>query len=158
VRFPLVPAPEPSAPEGLPASLPNPEGVRILVVDDNSDLVSVLGSTLRQAGYSVQSAHSGTEGLRLAQQWRPDIVLLDIGLPELDGYEVARRLRADPALGQHGSSMRIIALTGYGREADLALAREAGFDMHLTKPIAFADLEKLLAAPSLRSASPRERS
>ncbi|HLO42217.1 MAG TPA: response regulator, partial [Phycisphaerales bacterium] len=97
--------------------------------------------------YSVQTAVTGPDGLAVARQWRPDVLLLDIGLPGLDGYEVARRLRHDPHLGSAGKQMRLIALTGYGRASDVALAREAGFDAHLVKPLDFQDLEKLLSAP-----------
>lgn len=123
------------------------QGLRVLVVDDNSDLVLVLAMSLRQSGYSVRTAHNGADGLKAALNWLPDIVLLDIGLPGLDGYEVARRLRADTATQKTGRAMRLIALTGYGREADLALARVAGFDSHLTKPFEFEDLQKLIASP-----------
>ena len=107
----------------------------------------MLASTLRNKGYSVQSAYTGPDGLKVAQQWRPDVVLLDIGLPGLDGYEVARRLRSDSSLSSAPEKMRLFAMTGYGREADIALAREAGFDSHMTKPCDFRELEKLLSAP-----------
>jgi len=117
--------------------------LRVLVVDDNVDYVAMLDATLRQLGYAVRTAHSGSEALEIAQEWRPDVVLLDIGLPGLDGYEVARRLRA------HGDTRhaKLIAVTGYGREVDKAQARLAGFDEHLTKPVEVADILKLLAAP-----------
>ncbi|MBC7771969.1 MAG: PAS domain S-box protein [Pyrinomonadaceae bacterium] len=116
--------------------------VRVLVVDDNKDLVWMLTSALKLKGYNVQSAYTGVDGLKIAMEWRPDVALLDIGLPGLDGYEVARRLRASPAT----SSIRLIAITGYGRDSDIILAQEAGFDAHLIKPYDFDDLEKLLAA------------
>jgi PAS domain S-box-containing protein len=115
-------------------------GIRVLVVDDNIDQVTMLSDSLRHVGYNVQGAHTGPEGLEMALQWRPDIVLLDIGLPGLDGYEVARRLRSDP----HTKSMRLIAFSGYARDTDIALAHEAGFDAHLSKPLAFDDLEKVI--------------
>jgi PAS domain S-box-containing protein len=120
-----------------------PQGPRVLVVDDNLDQVLMLATNLRHEGYPVRTAGNGPDALVVAQQWRPEIVLLDIGLPGLDGYEVARRLRADP--GTKGA--RLIALTGYGRDADIALAREAGFDGHLTKPVEFKDIEKMMKAP-----------
>jgi CheY-like chemotaxis protein len=119
------------------------QGQRVLVVDDNIDLVMVLASSLRQRGYGVQVAYTGPEGLKIALDWRPEIVILDIGLPGLDGYEVARQLRASPET----AGVRLIALTGYGRDSDITLAREAGFDAHLAKPHDFEDLEKLMAAP-----------
>jgi CheY-like chemotaxis protein len=106
----------------------------------------MLSELLRQGGYFVQSAYTGPDGLSVAQQWRPEIVLLDIGLPGLDGYEVARRLRSDTALGPAPKNMRLIALTGYGAPADVILAREAGFDAHLAKPYDFDELEKLMVS------------
>jgi CheY-like chemotaxis protein len=122
--------------------------VRVLVCDDNIDLVMMLAGSLRYKGYSVQSAYTGPDGLRVAQQWRPDVVLLDIGLPGLDGYEIARRLRA-AAGGSPAqlAGMRLIALTGYGRDTDVALAREAGFDAHMVKPYDFDELERLMVLP-----------
>jgi CheY-like chemotaxis protein len=95
----------------------------------------------------VQTAYTGSDGLAAAVQWRPDIVIMDIGLPGLNGYEVARRLRSDPTVSKGGKKMRLIALTGYGQLTDIALAREAGFDAHLTKPYELDDLEKLLWSP-----------
>lgn len=115
-------------------------GARVLVVDDNVDLVTMLALTLRKKGYSVRTAYTGPDGIRSAQQWLPEIVLLDIGLPGLNGYQVARQLRATPAT----AGARIIALTGYAQEADIALTREAGFDDHMVKPYAFEELEKLM--------------
>jgi CheY-like chemotaxis protein len=126
-----------------------------LVVDDNVDQAAMLSGTLRHKGYSVQVAYTGPDGLRVAERWRPEIVLLDIGLPGMDGYEVARRLRADPSMT--GSAMRLIAITGYGRTNDIALARDAGFDGHLTKPVVFADLEKMMATPEVKSVGREHR-
>ena len=149
MKVPLVQAPrieaEPSPPHQSHAEEPGSDGLRILLVDDNLDACTILGHTLRQKGYGVQSVHTGPDGLRVAKQWRPDIVLLDIGLPGMDGYEVARRLRAAPDL--KGLNMRLIAMTGYARESDIALAREAGFDAHLVKPFDFDELERLMVAP-----------
>jgi CheY-like chemotaxis protein len=131
VRLPMVSAP--LVTEVKPPEAPHqPEGAngpRVLVVDDDIDLVTMLTNWLRHKGYAVRSADTGPDGLKIALQWRPDLVLLDIGLPGLDGYEVARRLRA----GAKTSEARLIALTGYGRDTDVALAREAGFDAHLVK-------------------------
>jgi two-component system OmpR family response regulator len=113
-----------------------PVAKRVLVVDDDTDQLMALVSYLRYEGYSVQMAYNGLDGLKLATQWRPDFVLLDIGLPDLDGYEVARRLRADPET----KSAKLIAVTAHGRESDVAKAREVGFDAHITKPLEFRDL------------------
>jgi signal transduction histidine kinase len=145
VRLPLVPAP--GVVQSPPAEEPSeqrPDGMRVLVVDDNIDACTMLSHALRGKGYGVQVAHTGPDGLLVAQQWRPDIVLLDIGLPGLDGYEVARRLRAEKTT----SAMRVIAMTGYGRDTDIKLAREAGFDAHLTKPFDFDEMQKLIGAKS----------
>lgn len=134
--------------------------LRVLVVDDNIDLVTMLCGTLRLKGFIVRSAYTGPEGLRIAREWQPDIALLDIGLPGLDGYEIARRLRSDnvPAqaaaseaavqTGAAGARIKLIAITGYGREDDIAHAREAGFDGHLVKPCDMEKLEEMMAAPA----------
>ena len=122
-------------------------GLRVLVVDDNPDHALMLSLNLGQRGYRVRSAGTGPEGLRIAQQWRPDVVLLDIGLPGLSGYEVARRLRSEP-VETDGPAMRIIALSGYGRKEDIALAKESGFDAHLVKPVDFEEVLRALAAPT----------
>jgi CheY-like chemotaxis protein/two-component sensor histidine kinase len=151
VRLALTSAPRrPEAPVSTAEKSAKPEGVRVLVVDDNIDSATMLATLLRHAGYSVQAAYTGPDGLKVALQWRPDTVLLDIGLPGLDGYEVARRLRGDAVLGESGQKMRLIALTGYGRDTDIALAREAGFDEHMVKPIDLDKLNELMAnsAPS----------
>jgi CheY-like chemotaxis protein/anti-sigma regulatory factor (Ser/Thr protein kinase) len=143
VKLPLVSRPRVAAAAAPDQASRKPEGSRVLVVDDNIDLVMMLAASLRQKGYGVQTAYTGPDGLQVAQQWGPDVVILDIGLPGLDGYEVARRLRADQAT----QAARIIAVTGYGRDADVALAREAGFDAHLVKPYALDELEKLMVRP-----------
>ena len=118
------------------------EGLRVLVVDDNIDHAIMLATSLRQLGCSVQIADTGPEALKVGKEWRPQVMLLDIGLPELDGYAVARRLRADPAT----MAIRLIAVTGYGRDTDIQRARDAGFDGHLTKPVDLDALEQLMTA------------
>ena len=128
--------------------------VRVLVVDDNIDQTVMLSNALRHVGYSVKCANTGPDGLKLALQWQPDIVLLDIDLPGLDGYEVARRLRAAEKLRDGadvqaaGAPIRLIALTGYGSEADVALALGAGFDSHMVKPCDVVELVRLLSLPA----------
>ncbi len=143
VQLPLVAAPHTLEPPVHAVVEPDVSGMRVLVVDDNVGMASILTSMLRRKGYTVRTAHTGTEGLRIAQEWSPPIVLLDIGLPGMDGYEVARRLRMDPV----NKATRLIALTGYGQESDIALTREAGFDAHLVKPYAFDELELLMLHP-----------
>jgi signal transduction histidine kinase/DNA-binding response OmpR family regulator len=110
---------------------------RVLVVDDNADGAQSLATLLRLSGFRVEVAQSGPAALTTAESFQPDVVLLDIGLPGMDGYEVARRLRAE----ENGSRRLLVALTGYGREEDRRRSQEAGFDHHLAKPV---DPEQLL--------------
>jgi PAS domain S-box-containing protein len=104
---------------------------RILVVDDNVDAATTLEVLLRSLGHETRLAHDGMAALGIAREFRPEVILLDIGMPGLDGYEVARRLRA-MNLGQ---TFRIVAITGWGQEADRTRSKEAGFDLHLVKPV-----------------------
>jgi CheY-like chemotaxis protein len=104
---------------------------RILVVDDNQDAADSLAMLLRLAGQEIRLANDGPTALSVADSFRPEVVMLDIGLPGLDGYEVARRLRKRPG----GENLLLIALTGYGQAEDQRLSREAGFDHHLVKPV-----------------------
>ena len=113
----------------------------ILVVDDNVDVAESMSMLLRFRGHEVFVAHNGVNALQLAEQVSPAVVLLDIGLPDLDGYEVCRRLRRSGL-----EKARIIAMTGYGLERDRQLAEAAGFDEHCVKPVTYADLLKLLSA------------
>jgi signal transduction histidine kinase/ActR/RegA family two-component response regulator len=140
VRLPALPveepaeAPEPAAP-GRPARGPRR---RVLVVDDNRDAAESLALLLGVAGHEARVSHDGPSALAAAAEFRPDAVLLDIGLPGMDGYEVARRLRAETDTGR----ALLVALTGYGQEEDQRRALAAGFDHHLIKP---ADLDALTA-------------
>lgn len=113
---------------------------RLLVVDDNVDAGETLAQLLSLEGHEVRFAADGPSALRLLGSYKPDLAILDIGLPAMDGYELARRLRANPAL----SELRLVALTGYGRDLDRAHATEAGFDRHLVKPIAPSELIAVL--------------
>jgi PAS domain S-box-containing protein len=115
---------------------------RVLVVDDNRDAAASLAMMLKLLGNETQTAHDGLEALEVAAALRPDVIFLDIGMPRLNGYETARRIREEP----WGQSPLLIALTGWGQEDDRRRSREAGFDAHLTKPIDPQALEKLLAA------------
>jgi CheY-like chemotaxis protein len=119
---------------------PSERPTRILVVDDNVDLARGLARLLEIRGHEVQVAYDGPTGLDKAKQSKPEVVLLDIGLPGMDGYQVAAHLRQEESV----KDATLIAISGYGQEEDLRLAREAGFDHHLVKPIASADLFKLL--------------
>jgi two-component system CheB/CheR fusion protein len=114
--------------------------MRVLVVDDYVDATRALERLLVVMGHEVIVAHDGRSGIELAERVCPDVILLDIGLPEMDGYAVARHLRSVPSL----SSTRIIALTGYGAERARKSVREAGFDLHLVKPVDAEELEAAL--------------
>jgi len=114
---------------------------RVLVVDDNEDGANLLSEALSALGHTTRVAHDGPSALSLAATFRPEIALLDIGLPVMDGYELARRLRtSDTAV----PGLRLLAMTGYGQESDRRSAREAGFDDHMTKPIDFNALAALI--------------
>jgi CheY-like chemotaxis protein len=129
-----------------PSSPPVLRPARVFVVEDNLDAALTLRDLLEIWGYEARTVHDGLAALEVAPEFHPDVVLLDIGLPGIDGYEVARRLRDRPDLG----GLLIIAVTGYGQESDRQRAREAGFDQHLIKPIDLAILRRLLAdAPRL---------
>jgi CheY-like chemotaxis protein len=113
---------------------------RVLVVDDNEDAANSLAMILSLDGHEVRSAYSGPQALEQVESFDPDIVLLDIGLPVMDGYEVARRIRERP----NAAAIRIIALTGYSRDSDKERALEAGFDDHVVKPVEIAHLRAVL--------------
>jgi PAS domain S-box-containing protein len=117
-------------------------GLRILVVDDNRDSTATLSMLLRILGNEVRIANDGVEGFGEADEFRPDVVLLDIGMPKMNGYETARRIRSQP----WGKRIVLIALTGWGQERDRQLSREAGFDHHFVKPVDPVVLTKLLAS------------
>src|SRR5262249_4803970 len=104
---------------------------RVLVVDDNVDAADSLGLLLKLAGHLVRVAHDGPTALVVAQAFHPQVVLLDIGMPDMDGYEVARQLRKQPEL----QPALLVALTGWGQDTDRRRSIEAGFDIHLVKPV-----------------------
>jgi CheY-like chemotaxis protein len=120
--------------------------LRVLIVDDNEDAATALELLLEEAGHSVRAAHTGPAGLAAALEFLPDVMLLDIGLPELDGFEVAKRIRQQAAL----HNIVLVAMTGYGLEKERQRSQEAGFDHHLVKPVDFGTLEQILAAVSQR--------
>ncbi|MFL6292336.1 MAG: response regulator [Thermoanaerobaculia bacterium] len=145
VRLPLAceedARPAAEADRGQEAGEKAGAGLRILVVDDNQDSADSLAVWLRLKGHEVRAAYDGPEALAAAREQRPDLVLLDIGMPGMSGYEVARRLRAHPDTRQ----TRLVAMTGWGQEEDRRQSREAGFDQHLVKPLEPRVLEELLA-------------
>ena len=114
--------------------------LRVLVVDDNVDQAGTTAWLLKLSGHEVHVAHDGSAALDAARRCHPEYIFLDIGLPGMDGYEVARLLRADPAF----AATRIIAVTGYGRAEDHRRSLGAGIDLHLLKPLDPAFLESLL--------------
>lgn len=139
VRLPLAVSAVSLEPSAAPPVRPEDTTMRVLVVDDNVDAAESLASLLRLVGHRVEVANDGIEALERAQQWQPDVVLLDLGLPRLSGLDVSRRIREQP----WGRGMRLVALTGWGQELDRQHTRESGFDAHLVKPV---DLDALLAA------------
>ena len=138
VRLPQV-APAPSTPS--PVKTPRTPR-RVLIVEDSADSREMLRAALEIAGHQVFVAEDGPRGIEEASTVRPDAVLLDLGLPGLDGYEVARRLRHAPG----GQDMLIVALSGYGRQEDKERSRQSGFDFHLVKPVDPSAVERILAA------------
>jgi len=152
IRLPLAGIADEQAdpgPTGGDADPGRSAGLSILAVDDSVDAAMAMARLLELGGHQVIVAHDGPSAVEAAGRHRPDVVILDIGLPGMTGYEVARRLRTEP----YGRTMRLIAVTGYGQEKDRALALEAGFDHHLTKPIELEELAKILEeVPTSRDA------
>lgn len=112
---------------------------RILIVDDNIAAAESLGRLFEFRGHAIARAHTGADAIDLAREHDPDIIILDIGLPDMDGYEVARSLREEE------TDSALIALTGYGQDEDKQRAKSAGFDYHLTKPVGLAEIEGVFA-------------
>jgi len=117
-------------------------GLRLLVIDDNQDAAMSMATLLRLQGHEVRVAHDGPAALAMVASFRPSVVFLDLGMPEMDGYEVARRLRQQPGC----ESVVLAALTGWGQQADRRRTAAAGFDHHLVKPLDAKALECLLSA------------
>ncbi len=142
VRLPLADRTEnPTEPAPPPPSATATEGLRILVVDDSQDSARMSAMLLRSWGHEVRVAHDGPSALERATGFRPEVILLDIGLPGMDGFEVARHIRHQP----HLEGVRLVAVTGYGQDTDRRRSEEAGFDVHLVKPVEPAALQALLA-------------
>ena len=135
--LPRASAPKPAAAAGKEAKGP---ARRLLLVDDNVDAASTQAALLRILGHEVEVAYNGEAALEKAREFRPEIVLLDLGMPGMDGFEVARRLRAS----KEGRRVKLVAQTGWGQEEDRRRTREAGFDAHLAKPVDIASLQRLL--------------
>ncbi len=134
--------PRAAAPDiALPAPRSSEDAMRVLIVEDEADTADALQLILTMIGHEVQTAHSGMAALQAVKDHRPDVILLDIGLPDLNGYQVAERLRETPdAMKQ----VVLVAMTGYGQAEDRRRAVRAGFDYHMVKPFDPQRLEQLL--------------
>ncbi len=142
IRLPVASAPAPEEPSNDKHQKPvKASRHRILVVDDNVDAARLLGMLLKMLGHETRIAHDGLEGVKAAEVFRPDVILLDLGMPKLNGYDACRRIREH----SWGQGMFIVALTGWGQEEDKTRSREAGFDHHLVKPVEREILENLFA-------------
>jgi CheY-like chemotaxis protein len=140
VRLPaLAPAAAPAAASDAAEPAAAMPGLRILVADDNVDAATVLAGALELAGHAVRTAHDGAAVMAAAEAFQPDLAILDIGMPKVSGYEVARQLR-----DRFGGRLVLIALTGWGQDQDRRRAIDAGFDHHLTKPMDLAELYGLI--------------
>jgi CheY-like chemotaxis protein len=141
VRLPLLAGSraEAQAEVAGPRRRPGPSRRNVLVVDDNADAAEMLAEALRAIGHDVEVAHDGVSALQRFRERPFDVGLLDLGLPAMDGFELARRIREIVT----GDDLRLIAVTGYGQEDDRARARAAGFDLHLVKPV---ELDEILLA------------
>jgi DNA-binding response OmpR family regulator len=139
VRLPLATGALDASAVAAPAvPLPAGNGMRVLVVDDNADAADLLTAALIMNGFMARQAHDPVEALTVAAEFLPQLAVLDIGLPVMDGYELARRLRRIDGL----ENIRLIAVSGYGQHSDHRRSREAGFDHHLVKPV---DMVRLMA-------------
>jgi CheY-like chemotaxis protein len=144
VRLPIMAA----SPDALPAPVAAASAAvsvsrRVLIVDDSEDGAESLSMLLRLAGHQTWKAHDGLEAFQAAKRIRPDVVLLDIGLPRMNGYEACRKIRNEP----WGKDLVLVALTGWGQEEDRLQSREAGFDAHLVKPVDLDVLLEFLSSP-----------
>jgi PAS domain S-box-containing protein len=137
--LPLGVPPRKIAPASTAIAVMRP--LRIAVVEDNQDTARTMQQLLTFHGHEVRLAHTGVEGLDLVRSWQPQVILCDLGLPEMDGFELAQHVRADAAI----ASTRLIAVSGYGQDQDRERSEQAGFDLHLTKPVDPMDLLRLLA-------------
>lgn len=149
-----LPQPTPALPRVSPSDTPQDHGLpqapaqapfrrRVLVVDDNQDAADSLSMLLELMGHEVAKAYEGRAAVELAGSFRPQLALLDIGMPEVDGYDVARRIRSQPG----GREAILVALTGWGQREHRRRAEEEGFDHHIVKPVDLTVLRRLLDTP-----------
>jgi len=151
VRLPVGATVALPPPGSTAATVPGGQRRRVLIVDDSVDTADSMALLLNASGHEVRVAHDGPTALHVAGDYRPDVMILDIGLPGLNGYEVARQMRQHPLLG----GVMLIAMTGYGQESDRQRAVAAGFDHHLVKPVNFATVQRLLSAIPIAGAADR---
>lgn len=144
LRLPVLIDPSQTKPTAARDEAPVVTERRILIVDDNRDSAASLAMLLNSGGNTTRQAYDGLEALEVAEQFRPDVVLLDIGLPKLNGFEVCRLIRAQ----EWGTDMTIVAVSGWGQDEDRRKSREVGFDHHMVKPVDYYTLIKLLARPT----------
>lgn len=146
VLFPTNSPSAPVSPDNAPDNTGGANGgKRILVVDDNVDAAESAAEILRLLGNKVSVVHDGPAAVLAVDAWRPDVVLLDIGLPGIDGYEVAKRVRQS----DFGKGVMLVALTGWGQDKDRELASEAGFDLHWVKPVGLDKLKEISRSTGL---------
>lgn len=138
-KSPAAPASSDNAVSSASSAGSSNDGKRILVVDDNVDAAESAAEILRLLGNEVSVVHDGLAAVHAIDNWRPEIVLLDIGLPGIDGYEVARRVRQSA----HGKGTVLVALTGWGQDKDRERASAAGFDLHWVKPVGLDKLKEI---------------
>ena len=141
VRLPIMQTDEPISPDPAIETTIAAGKCRVLVVDDNLDAARMMTLRLKADGHEVRTVHDGETAIKTALRYRPDVMLLDIGLPGLDGYEVARQIRQEPTL----QNIVLVAMTGYGQDSDRLQSREAGFDHHLVKPAETKSVQAILA-------------
>ena len=144
VRLPLETVAPVESRQCMEDSHTDPGSRRVLVIEDNADAADSIGQALTMVGHAVEIARSGPEGIEKARAFGPEVVICDIGLPEMDGYEVARVMRADPVLRR----ATLVALTGYAGPDDMAKAKAAGFDSHVAKPPTMKTLERVVQGRS----------
>ena len=145
VRLPVMATPPPSSASSIEMVKPVGGSLRVLLVEDNVDAAETMALVLGAFGHDVRTAHDGLSGLKVAIEYQPHIVLLDIGLPGIDGFEVAKQLRLQPTL----KNIVLVAMTGYGEVAARQRSRDAGFDHHLVKPADFGKLQEILSSVSV---------
>jgi CheY-like chemotaxis protein len=140
IELSLCPAPLHEPVEEEPKRKRKHGRYRVLVIDDHRDTLQTMNALLSKLGHETVTAESGEEALEAVARFHPDVILSDIGLPGMDGYAIARRIRTDPSL----QPRRLVAVTGYGQPGDEERAYEAGFDQHITKPVGMDDLCRIL--------------